>query len=91
MNDGREIVTGIVMKGGLISELARGGLESPTITVSASEEVVLRIFNSGSMPAELSKALKRGEIEIKAQKLSGRVKVGIAKMAMRIIGWFQKK
>jgi len=84
----KKISFGAVTEKGKLKGLSQKVLNKPTLNVYTTEETVQEIQNSKEPMKTLEKALEEGKITYKAVTVGNKVKLGLAKIFLKVSGWF---
>ena len=89
LNDGSVLSLAIMTdEDAKITSFQEGEISDPTINAYSDENTVRSIINSGDPVATFQNALDTGTIQIEAVGMGGKIKIGLAKVALKIASFF---
>lgn len=91
LENGEELILGLVTKDNKFKSLEVGALEDPSLNVYTTESVVKKIENSDNPPAVLKEALESGEITYKAVGLVNKIKFAVLSIVMKFLDGAEEK
>jgi hypothetical protein len=89
LNDGSVLSLAIMTdEDAKITSFQEGEISDPTINAYSDENTVRSIINSGDPVATFQNVLDTGTIQIEAVGMGGKIKIGLAKVALKIASFF---
>lgn len=81
---------GLQTEGGLVVGVVNGGFDDPTIEVFTNERVIQNISSSDDPIAEFSLARAIGDVEVRGNSISSRIRLGLLLSSTDVLGFFYR-
>jgi plastocyanin len=91
MENGEELILGLVTENNKFKSLEVGKLEKPSLNVYTTEAVIKEIENSNNPPATLKKALEEKKITYKAVGFVNKIKFAVLSVVMKFLDDTEEK
>lgn len=88
INEGQEIVLGLVTEDGKFKQIKIGAVEKPTLNVYGTDKVINEIKDSDNPLAAFRKALDEEKIKYSAIGITKKIKFGVISFSLRVASWF---
>jgi len=89
LNDGSALILAIMTdKDAKVVSFTKGEISDPTIRAYTDENTVRTIMNSGDPISAFQDALNKGAITFEGVGLGNKIKIGVMKAALKIVGFF---
>ncbi len=89
MNNGEEIVVGIVTENKKFVGAQKEGIENPTLRVYTDEKTLKEIQNSEDVLGSFETALNNEDIDYEAVGFGKKIKFGFLRFLSSVTGWFR--
>ena len=86
--DGEKVNLAVETKNGKITRMKHGEMKNPTMEVEIKETTIKKISEAKSAVWEINKALSSKEIKYRDITLKSKVKMTVARSAIKVWSWF---